>query len=91
MKEVRVLCVCGMGFGTSLMLLMNVQDIGKKYGVNITGEACDLGTYKGRSCDSIVASSEIAARINEEGKPVLAIKNIIDVEELESQIKQYLD
>lgn len=91
MKEVRVLCVCGMGFGTSLMLLMNVQDIGKKYGVNITGEACDLGTYKGRSCDIIVASSEIAARINEEGKPVLAIKNIIDVEELESQIKQYLD
>ena len=33
----KVVTVCGMGFGTSLMLLMTIKDIGKKYGVNIEG------------------------------------------------------
>jgi len=47
----RVVTVCGMGFGTSLMLLMTIKDIGKKYGVNIEGEAVDLGSYKGKPCD----------------------------------------
>jgi ascorbate PTS system EIIB component len=91
LKELKVLCVCGMGFGTSLMLFMNVQDLGKKYGVKITGEACDLGSYKGRPCDVIVASKEIAEQINEEGIPVVAIKNIIDLNELESQMKSFLE
>ena len=44
----RVVTVCGMGFGTSLMLLMSIKEIGKKYGVNIEGEAVDLGSYKGK-------------------------------------------
>ena len=39
----RVITVCGMGFGTSLMLLMTIKDIGKKHHVAVEGEAVDLG------------------------------------------------
>ena len=56
----RVITVCGMGFGTSLMLLMTIKDIGKKHHVAVEGEAVDLGSYKGKPCDLIAASSEIA-------------------------------
>ena len=35
----RVITVCGMGFGTSLMLLMTIKDIGKKHHVAVEGEA----------------------------------------------------
>lgn len=42
----RVITVCGMGFGTSLMLLMTIKDIGKKHHVAVEGEAVDLGSYK---------------------------------------------
>ena len=38
----RVVTVCGMGFGTSLMLLMSIKEIAKKYGVEVEGEAVDL-------------------------------------------------
>ena len=31
----KVITVCGMGFGTSLMLLMSIKEIGKKHGVDI--------------------------------------------------------
>ena len=59
----KVVTVCGMGFGTSLMLLMSVKESGRKYGITVEGEATDLGSYKGKSCDLIVASSEIAKQI----------------------------
>ena len=47
----KVVTVCGMGFGTSLMLLMSVKESGRKYGITVEGEATDLGSYKGKSCD----------------------------------------
>ncbi|MBQ9840561.1 MAG: PTS sugar transporter subunit IIB [Erysipelotrichaceae bacterium] len=91
MKEIRVLSVCGMGFGSSLMMLMTAQDIGKKYGVKVVGEACDLGSWKGRTghLDCIIASSEIAKQIDSE-IDVVSINNIINKDEIEEKIKKYL-
>lgn len=89
MKELKILSVCGMGFGTSLMMLMTIQDIGKKYDVKVTGEACDLGSYKGKKCDLIVASSEIASQIRSENIEVIGIKNILDKKEFEEKMKKY--
>ena len=86
----RVVTVCGMGFGTSLMLLMSIKEIGKKYGINIEGEAVDLGSYKGKQCDFIAASSEIAKQIHAGDIPVVAIPNIISKAEIEKQILPYL-
>lgn len=89
MKEIRVLAVCGMGFGTSLMMFMNAQEIGKKYGVKISGEAIDLGSYKGKNADVIIASKDLSTMIDPGNTPLIKIDNIIDKEELERKIKQY--
>ena len=86
----KVVTVCGMGFGTSLMLLMTIKDIGKKYGVNIEGEAVDLGSYKGKSCDLIAESDEIAKQIVSDA-PVLPIKNLLNKADIEEQLKPYLE
>ncbi len=90
MKELRVLSVCGMGFGTSLMTLMNVQELGEKYDCKVIGEACDLGSWQGKDADLIVASSEIASQIVNTDIPVISIANILDKEELEEKIYPYL-
>lgn len=58
----KVVTVCGMGFGTSLMLLMSVKESGRKYGITVEGEATDLGSYKGKSCDLIVARQRLQNR-----------------------------
>lgn len=86
----RVVTVCGMGFGTSLMLLMTIKEIGKKYGVNVEGEAVDLGSYQGRTCDFIAASAEIAKQIKSDA-PIVAIKNLLDKAEIEEKLKQFLE
>ena len=86
----RVLTVCGMGFGTSLMLLMSIQKIADKHNIKITGEAIDLSTVKGMKADLIVASSEIAKEITNEDIPVIGINNIIDEEEIENKFLMFL-
>lgn len=48
-EKMKVVTVCGMGFGTSLMLLMSVKESGRKYGITVEGEATDLGSYKGKA------------------------------------------
>ena len=86
----KVVTVCGMGFGTSLMLMMTIKEIGKKYGVRIDGEAVDLGSYKGKPCDLIAASGEIAKQIQAD-VPVLAIPNLLDKAGIEEQLKPFLE
>ena len=86
----KIITVCGMGFGTSLMLLMSIQEIGRKYGVKIEGEAVDLGSYKGKSCDLIAASAEIAKQVTAD-VPVLPIANLLNKADIEEQLKPYLE
>ena len=85
----RVITVCGMGFGTSLMLLMTIKDIGKKHHVAVEGEAVDLGSYKGKPCDLIAASSEIAKQIVAD-VPVLSVTNLLDKNGIEEMILPYM-
>ena len=85
----RVITVCGMGFGTSLMLLMTIKDIGKKHHVAVEGEAVDLGSYKGKPCDLIAASSEIAKQIVAD-VPVLSVTNLLAKKGIEEMILPYM-
>lgn len=83
----RILTVCGMGFGTSLMLLMSIQEIAeKKYGFKVQGEACDLGSAKGRQCDLIVAATDIAKELKDWPVDVVSIENIVDKIEIERKV-----
>ena len=75
----KVLTVCGMGFGTSLMMLMTIQEIASKHGKKVEGEATDLGSYKGKPCDLIVASSEIAKQIEEKITEELHVRVVIGI------------
>lgn len=87
----KIVTVCGMGFGTSLMLLMDVQAIGKKHGYDIDGEAVDLGSAKGKTCDFMVASSEIASELSSESVEVVSINNLLDKEEIEQKVMPVIE
>jgi ascorbate PTS system EIIB component len=82
----NIVTVCGMGFGTSLMLLMDIQSMAKKHGYEVNGEATDLGSAKGKTCDFMVASGEIASELSDESVEVVAIDNLLDKEEIESKV-----
>lgn len=81
----RIITTCGMGFGTSLMLLMDIQEIGRKHGIDVQGEALDMSSVKGQSCDAIFGSSEIVKDLEDAGVPVIGITNILDKAEIEAK------
>jgi PTS system ascorbate-specific IIB component len=82
----KVVTVCGMGFGTSLMLLMEIQDMAAKHGIKVDGEAVDLGSAKGKNCDLMVASSEIAGELQEESVQVISIDNLLSKTEIQDKV-----
>lgn len=81
----KIITTCGMGFGTSLMLLMDIQEIGRRHGIEVEGEALDMSSVKGRTVDAIFGTSEIVKEITDVDVPVVGIVNILDKAEIEAK------
>jgi PTS system ascorbate-specific IIB component len=88
----KILCACGSGLGSSLMVHMNTEEILKKLGrsdievdhstiSDINPEAADLFVVGGDLVDFVT-------NIPDEKKIVL--KNILDKDELEAKLKEHL-
>ena len=51
----RIATLCGMGFGTSMMLKLFIEDILKAEGIKAQVIPWDLGSFKGQQADIVVA------------------------------------
>lgn len=85
----HIVTVCGMGFGTSLMLLMDIQEIAKKNGYSVTGQAADIGSASTVPGDCYVASRDLAKKILTE-KLIISIDNILNKSEIEEKIMPHI-
>ncbi|MHB9145763.1 MAG: PTS sugar transporter subunit IIB [Symbiobacteriia bacterium] len=86
----KILTVCGMGFGTSLMLKMFIQDVLKELGIRADVDATDLGSVKGSPADFIVAPSDMKTHLDGFSVPVVFIDNLIDKKEIRSKVEPIL-
>lgn len=83
---VKIYCICGMGFGTSLMLKMNIDDILTAHKIPADISAWDLGSVKGVKGDLYVMSEDMKNNVEGiEGK-IIFIKNITDEKEVEEVV-----
>ncbi|MFZ5813952.1 MAG: PTS sugar transporter subunit IIB [Bacillota bacterium] len=86
----KILAVCGMGLGSSLMLRMQIEAALKELGVtNFKVEVTDVSTAKGMAADLIVTSPQFVDRL-QGGPPVVAIKNYVDKQEMRSKLTEAL-
>lgn len=59
----RILTVCGNGIGSSLMLVMKIEEICKEEGMNdISVESADFNSALSKDTDIIVTVKEIASQ-----------------------------
>ncbi|OCL25400.1 PTS ascorbate transporter subunit IIB [Orenia metallireducens] len=86
----RILAVCGMGLGSSLMLRMGVEKVLKAEGIEGTVEVSDVSSAKGEKADIIVAAPEIAEQLEGHSARVIAIKNMADKNEIKEKIMDYI-
>ncbi|MFO7818911.1 MAG: PTS sugar transporter subunit IIB [Halanaerobacter sp.] len=87
----KILAVCGMGLGSSLMLKMGAQKVLEQEGIEGTVEVSDSSSAKGESADIIIAAPEIAEQLEDHSAEVIAIKNMADKNEIKEKIMEYID
>ena len=85
----RIVCVCGLGMGSSLILKMSVEKAMKELGITCDVEHWAAGTMA-TNYDMVVAAEdlrdELAGRNN-----VVFVKNVVNVPMVKEALKAYLE
>jgi ascorbate PTS system EIIB component len=84
---IRVLAVCGMGLGTSVILKSRLKEALDREGVDYTLEVTDAGSVRGQAADVIFTSDELADRVRNRDAKVVIIKNFTSREEVGEKVR----
>ncbi|WP_067962816.1 PTS sugar transporter subunit IIB [Nocardiopsis trehalosi] len=84
----KILAVCGMGIGTSVLLKSNAERAAQDLGLDADVEVADIGTARGAAAtaDVVLTSGELAAELGDIGVPVVVIDNFIDGDEVREKL-----
>lgn len=83
----RILAVCGMGLGSSLLLKMQVEAALKELNRPATSvEVVDISSAKGMPADLIVTSAQFAEMLRGGSVPVVSITNYVDKQEMRQKL-----
>ncbi|MDP9752081.1 PTS sugar transporter subunit IIB [Thermoanaerobacter pentosaceus] len=85
----RILTVCGLGQGTSLILRMNVESVLKNIGVTAEVENSDVSTALCEKADLIITNKELAENLANSPIPILIVKNYFDKDEIQNALVSY--
>ncbi|HEY6072855.1 MAG TPA: PTS sugar transporter subunit IIB, partial [Anaerolineales bacterium] len=85
-KPMRIATLCGMGFGTSMMLKLFIDDILKAEKIKAEVVPWDLGTFKGQQADIIVAPVDMESHLRSATAKVVLIRNLVDKVEIRTKI-----
>lgn len=87
----KIVCLCGMGLGSSLIAKMNIEELLKELGIKATVETCDIGSIKSESADYYITTNELAKNIPPEndGK-VIVLSNFVKKNEIRIAIEPIL-
>lgn len=85
----KILTVCGMGIGTSILLKMNTEKVLKALGRDADVEAADIGTARGaaRTADYVLISEDLAEQLGEVPSKVIVINNFLSLDEITQKLE----
>ena len=88
---IRIATLCGMGFGSSMMLKLFIDEILKDLGIKAEVVPWDLGTFKGQQADIVVAPTDMEMHLRSTSAKVVLIKNLVDKKELRDKLVPILE
>ncbi|MGR7464321.1 PTS sugar transporter subunit IIB [Klebsiella aerogenes] len=87
----KIVCVCGMGLGSSVIAKMNIEQVLKKMDFSATVDTCDLGSVRSVHADLYVTTRELAVSMPAEVQSkTIVLTNFVRKVEIESSIGDYL-
>ena len=92
-KRLKILAVCGMGVGTSMLLKMQLDKAIKALDISADVEIADISTARGLavSADVIVTSNELADRIGDVKAPIVSVANFMDLKGITEGVRSALN
>jgi PTS system ascorbate-specific IIB component len=84
----RIATLCGMGFGTSMMLKLYIDEILRAEGIRAETLPWDLGTFKGQQADIVVAPTDMEMHLKNTRAKVVLIRNLVDKKEIKEKVLQ---
>jgi PTS system ascorbate-specific IIB component len=88
----RIVAVCGMGIGTSVLLKMNAEKVLRTMGIDATVEACDVATAR-RSAESaniVLTTPELVESLKGLSAEIIAIEHFFDLQEITQKLSKSL-
>jgi ascorbate PTS system EIIB component len=89
-EPLRVLTVCGVGMGSSLILRMNAEEVLAELGVAAKVEATDVSSARGMGADVIIGQGLHTSELGGVAPIVVTITNFMDKDALRSQLAEQL-
>jgi len=86
----NIVCVCGLGMGSSLILKMSVEKAMKELGIDCDVEHWAAGTMVGMKYDLIVAAEDFRDELSDQ-KNAVFVRNVVKVEEIKGVLKEYFE
>ena len=87
----KILAVCGMGIGSSMMLKINIEKVLEELGVtDAEVEHCDLTSLAGAKADLIVVTKDLVDNCRPYGE-VITLSNIMRKDELREQLEAFIN
>jgi len=86
----KILAVCGLGQGTSLLLRMNIEDVLREMKVQADVDHMDVSSAAYERADLIVASPQLAPLLAASKAKVLVVNSYLDKNELRRVLQENL-
>lgn len=87
----KIVCLCGMGLGSSLIAKMNVEDLLKELGIKASVETCDVGSIKSEVADYYITTKELAKNIPpENASKTIVLTNFVKKDEIRKAVEPIL-
>lgn len=88
----KILAVCGLGQGTSLILRMNVETVLRDMGVDADVEHIDVSAARSMNVDIIVTSQELAEILGTDtSAKVVIVNNYFDNAEIKTALSEAIN
>lgn len=87
----KIIAVCGMGIGTSVLLKMNAEKVLNQLGIEATVQATDMKTAReSQDAELILTTPDLAQLMTGLSAEIITIEHFFDLEELTRKLSSSL-
>jgi PTS system ascorbate-specific IIB component len=86
----KILVVCGNGLGSSFIMELNVKKALGELGKEAEVDHTDLTTARTEKADVYIGAKDIIAQLDDGTRTVVALENMMNIEEIKTKISKHL-